>query len=335
MLPKERVITALLGKEVDRIPVTAVCQTVTVEQMRAINIFWPSGHKNPEEMAKLAEAAYRVTGLETAKIPFDQTIEAEAMGCKIHLSERIEEIPHVKSTPYTSVEEIEIPDDLLERGRIPVLLEAVKILKKEVGDKLPVIGTVVAPFTLSTLLMGIIEYYKAMRMNPDKAKSFSQIATEICIILGNALVDAGVDIVTIEDMGASTDVISPKLFEEFAKGPLVEVFKKIPGIKVLHICGDVNPIISAVMETGTTGISIDQKTDIKTAKKILKGKTTIIGNIDPVKILWEGPIDKIKEESIKAIETGVDLLAPGCSIAPLTPNKHIEAMVEVAKTYKR
>jgi len=42
-------------------------------------------------------------------------------------------------------------------------------------------------------------------------------------------------------------------------------------------------------------------------------------NVSSPFVLLPGPIDKIKEESKKAIAEGVDVLAPGCGIAPMTP----------------
>jgi [methyl-Co(III) methanol-specific corrinoid protein]:coenzyme M methyltransferase len=49
--------------------------------------------------------------------------------------------------------------------------------------------------------------------------------------------------------------------------------------------------------------------------------------------LLPGPIDKIKEECKKALTEGVDVLAPGCGIAPMTPLSNIKAMVEARNEY--
>jgi len=46
-----------------------------------------------------------------------------------------------------------------------------------------------------------------------------------------------------------------------------------------------------------------------------------------------GPVDKIKTESKQALADGIDVLAPGCGIAPMTPLENIKAMVAARNEY--
>ncbi|HJX24375.1 MAG TPA: uroporphyrinogen decarboxylase family protein, partial [Candidatus Bathyarchaeia archaeon] len=78
--PKKRVKTALMGGRVDRVPVTAVCQTATRDQMKAVGSPWPEAHLDADKMVRLARAAYELTGLETMRVPFDQAVESQALG---------------------------------------------------------------------------------------------------------------------------------------------------------------------------------------------------------------------------------------------------------------
>ena len=103
---------------------------------------------------------------------------------------------------------------------------------------------------------------------------------------------------------------------------------------VLHICGNVNPILNYMADCGFEGLSVEEKVgSIKKAKEVLGDRARLVGNISSPFVLLPGPIDKIKEESKKAIAEGVDVLAPGCGIAPMTPVSHIKAMVEARDEY--
>ena len=62
-------------------------------------------------------------------------------------------------------------------------------------------------------------------------------------------------------------------------------------------------------------------------------RARLVGNISSPFVLLPGPIEKIKEESKKALAEGVDILSPGCGIAPTTPLSHIRAMVEARNEY--
>jgi [methyl-Co(III) methylamine-specific corrinoid protein]:coenzyme M methyltransferase len=85
--------------------------------------------------------------------------------------------------------------------------------------------------------------------------------------------------------------------------------------------------------SGVDAISVDQSVDIATAKSKVN-KAMIIGNLDPVAVLWKGTPDTIREVSQKAINAGVDLLAPGCGIVSKTPSANLQAMVGSAKNRK-
>jgi [methyl-Co(III) methanol-specific corrinoid protein]:coenzyme M methyltransferase len=67
MTLKERLLKALEGKEVDKIPVCSVTQTGIVELMDKVGASWPEAHSDPELMAKLAIANHEFSGLLLAK----------------------------------------------------------------------------------------------------------------------------------------------------------------------------------------------------------------------------------------------------------------------------
>lgn len=81
-------------------------------------------------------------------------------------------------------------------------------------------------------------------------------------------------------------------------------------------------------------LSLEEKVDLSIAKKILGEHLKIIGNISPLNTLLIGTPKEVKEECIKALEGGVDLLAPGCGVAPGTPTRNLNAMADTVKEFK-
>ena len=77
---KERLVRVLQGETVDRMPAICVTQTGTVDQMEAIDVFWPEANYDAEKLAALAEAGHTVVGFEAIRVPFDITAEAEFFG---------------------------------------------------------------------------------------------------------------------------------------------------------------------------------------------------------------------------------------------------------------
>jgi [methyl-Co(III) methanol-specific corrinoid protein]:coenzyme M methyltransferase len=300
--------------------------------MEEIGVYWPEAHSDARKMAELSASTYDLTGLEIAGVPYCLTIEAEALGCFTEIGTRKDSIPQVTGTPYTEIDEVKIPDNLLTVKRVPVILEAISILKEQVGETLPIVAGMTGPFTLACYLGGIESVLKGLIRTPDKYLRFIELAAEVGVIYAQALMDAGADVISIADPSASPDMISPRMFRGIGKPAITRIVDVIGGVSFLHICGNSTPIIKDMAETGVDSISIDDKVEIKDAKQLVDGKTKITGNISSnVTLALKKPND-VLAESRAAIDAGVDILAPSCGIAPMTPNENIRALVEAART---
>jgi len=336
LTPKERLLNALCSKPVDRVPTfcSGCSQTVTVECMEATGVYWPSGHKDAEKMAKLSASVYELTGLEVAGVPYCLTVEAEALGCQIMWSEEIDAIPQVLRTPYKTPAEVEVPSDFLSLKRAPVILKAVKILKQNVGDKLPIVAGVTGPFSLAGHLIGIENLLKWVIMDPKKVHEVVDKASEVGSMFGRALYEVGADVVLIADPSASSNLISPKTFKEFVKPAIARIVEATGGITFLHICGNANPILGEMVDTGVNAISIDENVNVQKAKALLGERVKIAGNISTTNTLLLKKPDDVREACRQALEAGVDILAPGCGIAPRTPNVNVKALVDTTRQFR-
>ncbi len=101
---KTRLLAALEGKPVDKVPVCSVTQTGIVELMDKVGAAWPEAHTNPELMAKLAIANYELSGLEAVRLPYCLTVLGEAMGCEINMGTKTgSRLSQLAPTPKTSM----------------------------------------------------------------------------------------------------------------------------------------------------------------------------------------------------------------------------------------
>jgi [methyl-Co(III) methanol-specific corrinoid protein]:coenzyme M methyltransferase len=225
-----------MGGKVDRIPATSLAGcggTVNVEMQEATGIYWPEAHKDPEKMAKLAIASYELSGLEGIRIPFDFVEEPEALGCKIKWSERKDFVPAVQEPAYSRPEDLKMPEKPLELGRIPVILQAIKLIREKVGDFLPISSLVLGPFTLAAMLAGEAKFLTWVLRKPDYVRAFVDFATEFLIEYGRAQYRAGSDIVQVGDPTASPDLISPDQFRNFAKPSLIRMADELKRYKTI------------------------------------------------------------------------------------------------------
>lgn len=334
MTLKERLLNALEGKQVDKVPVCSVTQTGIVELMDQVGAPWPEAHSDPEKMAKLAIANYELSGLEAVRLPYCLTVLAEAMGCEVNMGTKNRQ-PSVTAHPYPKdLEGMEMPENLLDKGRIQAVLGAIKIIREKVGPDVPIVGGMEGPVTLASDLSSVKSFMKWSLKKPELLEQVLDFATEATISYANSMVLAGADIIAIADPVASPDLMSPDSFKNMLQSRLERFSSNVNSVTVLHVCGNVNPILDYMADCGFEGLSVEEKIgSVKKAKEILGDRTRLVGNISSPFTLLPGPVDKIKTEAKQALADGVDVLAPGCGIAPMTPVSHIKAMVEARDEY--
>lgn len=337
LTPRERFLKALRREAVDRPPVTAVNQTVTVEQMERAGVYWPEAHKDAELMARLAGQAWGAIGIEGVGVPFCQSVEAEALGCPINYGNRTQ-IPAISLSfkGYASLGEVRVPKDLATAGRVPVVLKALKLLRERYPE-VPVMGRIVGPFSAVACLGEMNRVMMAIVENPGLVKDFTKAATGILTEYGKAMYEAGADAVVIEDMIASGDILGRDLFTEFAQPYLKELIGGLhtKGPVILHLCGHGDEMIEAMVATEADGLSVDHKTDARGAVAKAKGKAAIIGNLNAPMTLGMGTPEEVRREAVAALEAGVGMVAPGCMISPITKDANLRAMVEAVKGWRK
>ena len=332
MTPKERVLAALDRKKLDRPPVVCFTQIATVDAMQAVGVYWPAAHEDPHMMAELGAAPNKVWGVECVRLPFCLTVEAEVMGCRVELG-KMDRTPMVKAH---ACDENTIPDDLptgaMYKGRIPAVIEAVKIAKMKYGKDLPIVVGTTGPVTIAGHMVGTENLLLWIITNPEAVVKAVKLATKLEKAYIEALDAAGADVIVMSDPSAGTDMLSPEMFDETAKPYIKECFSGVKHAKnVLHICGDTTELLDHMIATGVHGLSIEEKVSPEKAVELVKGRAALVGNIGVVRPLLQGTTDDVRLEATRVKNAGFNLVAPGCGLAARVPLVNLEAMVKAVK----
>lgn len=196
---RDRFLNALKGKTVDKVPALSVTQTGTVELMKKSGAAWPEANFNAEKMADLAFAAHKFAGLEAVRYPFCLTVLSEAMGCRINPG-RYDVQPFPESQPFVeSAENMELPSDLTERGRIPLLANVTSILRKKAGEEIPLIVGMEGPASLASRLLGTYNFLTWVLRKPDLLRGCLEVTEAACSEYSAVLFEAGADAVCMVD----------------------------------------------------------------------------------------------------------------------------------------
>ena len=330
----ERFTAILEGRpgEADRPPCVNTTSVATIDFMEAYDAHWPEAHHDPEKMARLGSAAHRLCGLDNVSVPFCMTVEAEVLGSDIDFHEGSTRWPSIKEFKITEPSDLMIPGDIAEAGRVPVVVEAIRILKEEFGGEVPVNAYMAPPFTsISSYLVDSITFLKWLRRSPETVHEFCRATLDTYAEIARLYGEAGADVVTLHEMGASNDIISPAHFDEFVKPYLAELIGRVETPMVLNICGSTTAILESMLDCRAAAIAVDERTPIRDARKIVDGKEPgylLIGNIPAFDVIHAGPAERIAEAVDRALGDGVDMVAPGCDFWIETPTDHIRAFVD-------
>ena len=238
-------------------------------------------------------------------VVFDLQIEAEILGCDLVWADKAP--PSVATHPLEK--DACIPEHLPEKtdGRLPLVLDAMRELKTQVGEHTALYGLVTGPFTLASHLRGT-EVFMDMFDKPDYLRELIAFCTQVVMRVSAFYQEAGMDVIAVVDPLVSQ--ISPKHFTSFLTKDFSDVFNFIRSLGVFSaffVCGDATKNIEVMCQTGPDSVAVDENIDLAKAKLITdRYHITIEGNIPLTTRMLLGT----QQDNMKYILDLLDVLAP-------------------------
>ena len=329
MSQREEILGLLSSKKLSSQPAFSGLIHITVEGLQSQGLVFHEAHKDARKMAKASASTFKLSGLPSAVAPLDMYVEAEALGAKIDFRENGDfAFPQVASSLFASTEHLNKgffeSTDFINKGRIPLVCEAIQQVKEDIGRDAVIGGLIPGPYTLLLFLIEPGRLFTEMKREPGLVTdALFQLASFLAQV-GIAYRNAGADLITIHDMGGSPGFIGPARYEQFAYPAEKLLIAELPATRVLSVCGNTNKSMHLLAQTEADAISVDQLNDLSESRKILTD-TLLFGNIDPVATLWRGDEAEITAAVRRAKERGVDAVWPGCDLVPQTSIENLKA----------
>jgi uroporphyrinogen decarboxylase len=273
---------------------------------------------------------------------------AEGFGCQTaHHENELPSLQKPACSRLNDVFQLHVPDPQSD-GRMPVMLEAIRLVKQSVGQRIAIRSPGTGPFALASYLIGSEQWLYEIAMieaqlpaaNEPAVRHALRLATEALTLFGKACLSAGADILHCGDSLASCNVISPATYERFVLPYQQQVFAewKQAGAAacLLHICGNSTPVLSRYAETGADIIEIDNDVALSDARRIVGDRAAILGNMHTVRELWRATAEVSREAARRCIREGGErgfLLGSGCIVPRHTPLQNLREMVKAARQH--
>ena len=300
----------------------------------------------------MAEAQYRawqIYGQDAVVAQSDNYYIAEGFGVEV---EHYHDSTPTLKTPAISgldgIQSLRVPDPHKD-GRMPVYLEAIRRLAELTRGEVAVRAPGTGPFSLASHLMGtekfLIELALAEREPGGPAecslKRLLELTTEALIAFAKACLEAGAHLVQAGDSLASLDMISPVSYRKWAWPAERRFFEAINPLAqqhgaatVLHICGNMTSVLELMADTGAHILELDHKVSLSAAKERVGHRVCLMGNLDPVELLWRGSPAAVNCAAVQAItDTGGRrfILGSGCEVPVEAPRENIKALIRAAR----
>jgi len=338
LTPKERVMRLLRKEPVDTMPFFSGYGMVVMPAITKLGYRFPQVHTDINMMVQSAIESSRMFGFDSVVVPYDMTCESQALGNEISLYEDSEDIlyPTIPDKIWKGLDEVDIPDNILELGRMPMILEAIKLAKKEAPEY--AIGAwQLGPFTMAGQLLELDIMLKGVFKQKELVEAAMDKISDMIIKIGQAQQAAGADFITLREMGTGTDLISPRTWKTMIMPRVKRILAAWESPKVLHICGATDMIIEMMNECGADALSVDIKNTLAESRQKIGDDALLFGNFDVFALPCKE--ETTVEEAVEAIKVnidgGVDAVWPGCDLWPAIKEDNMRAIVKTAREYGR
>jgi len=342
---RERVETVLRGEMPDRVPFHDLSNIVIAKamgyQMKDLRF-------DAERSVRATLEFNMLTGSDFMLVPCIET-PAMFMDLGVEITLPDDNYGNVMSSFYQTPEDVDSKE--LYDPRDP---KSSKYMRMGITDKIALLnerndtdaltaGWSWGVMTTAGFLRGVETLLMEIMIEPELAKRVIKKAAELVDGVMSVGLESGSDSVWLPDPTASGTVISLEVFNEFNAGETRRLFRKwrdefgLPAI--YHVCGDTVPIMSAIPDLGADCLSVDHAIDIADAKRMIGDRVTIMGNVNPITVVWNGtPKDVIEASRVcieKAAKGGRFILSTGCEIPRDAPVDNIRAMLVAAENFGR
>jgi MtaA/CmuA family methyltransferase len=339
MTSLERVRTTIGHRIPDRVPVDLHNFLAAIH---SAGMPYGAALQSGELMAESQLAAWREFGHDMLLVENGVVAEAQACGCEVQYTDEqpADVVSHPLAAGLERIAELEVPDPFTT-APLSEVIKAVRILVREVGDRVFVMGRAdQGPVALFAALRGYEQFILDLTLNeePELIAAALDYCTRVHTRYALALREAGAHGTSMGEAGV--DWIGPHLYRSFAQPrdrEVVSVASSLDFSFAVHICGNATEILPDMVATGAQILELDYKTDPQRAKAVLRGRATFLGPVNPALIYSatsRGPVEAAARAAIEVLAPGGEfILGPGCALGADTPADNIHALVESAWRY--
>ena len=330
----QRIRATLSGGQADRVPVFPLIHTSTA---RWAGVPISRYASDPVVMADCLASARHRAGYDGIHVSLNVTVEAEALGAPIE--QPYDDPPRLLApilAEPTDLLKLRLPDPY-SAGRLPVFVEATRILARDLGQSVRIAPFIRGPMVMASQLRGVEQLLIDLIEAPEFVADLLAFCAEVGVVFASALTKSGSHAISLGDALCSPASISPATYRRAVKSLHTSMVRRMhadgAGAVVMHVCGDIRPIIPDLVETGMDVLDVDSPVPLPEARALAGPDVNIRGNINPSWLYGASP-DDVRVAARHGLTAGGAphyVLGTGCEVPIGTPIENVMALVEAAR----
>jgi MtaA/CmuA family methyltransferase len=333
---KERVLAMLDGKPVDHLPLMPITMMFAADLAGVHYRDYAADHRVLVQAQVLTAEAF---GFDYVSAISDPAREASDLGAAVEWFQ--DQPPAIVESrallaDKSALSSLKLPD-VAAGSRMRDRIDAVALLKQETGGSLIVEGWVEGPCAMAADLRGLNTLMLDFHDDPDFVTALFEFVVAMEVAFARAQVEAGADVIGVGDAAAS--LIGPKLYDRFVhpyETKLIAAIKETGARVRLHICGNTRKILRGMGTVGADLVDLDFPSPMAEGRAAMVPEQTLLGNIDPVRILRDGTPETITAmvgECYRAAGPRY-IVGAGCEVPRATPAENMRALTHFARGHK-
>ncbi len=282
MTSMERVLTTLMHKEPDRVPLFLFA---TMHGAKELGISIEEYFSKSDNVVEGQLRIRKKYNNDCIYAFYYAAIEIEAFGGTVIFSE---DGPPNAGSPFIrnfdTISNLQ-PPKINDAKPLLKVLSSIQKLKESVKEDVPIIGVVMSPFSLPVMQLGFDKYFDLMYFHEDLFDSLMKVNEEFCVNWANSQLEAGATAICYFDPVSSPTIIPRDKYIKTGFNIAKRTLSRIKGPTATHFAsGNSLPIIDDIIQTGTAIVSASTFEDISLIKKACGNKLTVLGNLNGVEM---------------------------------------------------
>ncbi|MCC3145957.1 uroporphyrinogen decarboxylase family protein [Halanaerobium sp. Z-7514] len=278
----ERVMTTINHQEPDRVPVFHLFSHYGAKEM---GISIKKYFSNPDYVAKTQLHMGKKYSNDCLYTFFYAPIEIEAFGGEVIFAEDCP--PNSGEPVIKSIEQIKKinPPKIQDSKCLHKVLKTTEMLKSFIGDKVPIIGVVMSPFSLPVMQLGFEKYLELLYFRKDEFEQLMKINQKFCVDWANAQLKAGAAAICYFDPLASPKIIERETYLKTGHKIAQKTISQIKGAVATHLASGIAfPVVDDIVETGSAVLGFSNEDNIEAIKERAANKICLLGNLNGVEM---------------------------------------------------